>query len=883
MKPKPLAVLLSLVAALVLAACTPLAPAAAPAPAVAPAATSAAPVAQAAPEQPAADPLPSWNEGPTKTTILKFIADATDPNGPQFIPLADRIVVSDNDGTLWTEMPVPAQAAFVFARIQAMAKDHPEWATTQPYAAILSGDQEAIKAFTPEQIEELMFTTHAGMSQEEFENVARDFFATALHPQFKVSYTQTVYQPMLELLDLLRANHFQPYIVSGGGADFMRAFAPDVYGIPTDDVVGSSLQYEFKQTSPITGDLFRLPEMVTFDDKTMKPVNIQRNIGKRPVMAIGNSDGDLAMFQYTGGGKLPFLNLLVVHDDADREYDYDSGTDAVRTAAAQSPWLFVSIKKDFKTVFPPSPPEAGTASAGAAQPAAASQAAPAPDPGLTAPVTGGVPLKDTLPSMTPQDVWQNFYNITQVPRPSGHVEQMRAFLVDFGKGLNLDTTVDEAGNVLIRKPASKGMEDRPGVVMQAHMDMVGTPRPGTTFDFETQPIQAYVAGDWVHASDTTLGADNGIGMAIIMAMLQRKDLIAPAIEALFTVDEETTMAGANGLKPGVLEGGSYINLDSEVEGEFTIGSAGGLTQKNVLAFQTGGEPQGTATAFYTVTVTGLTGGHSGLDIDKGRGSATKLMVRLLRPAGEWYGLRLASLQGGEHHNSIPSQATALVMLPTANYQAFDDYLKQSEATFRKELAAVDPKLTVGWITSTVSGPAPALMTLSSQNRVLDALNANPQGVLRMSDAVPGLVETSNNLGLVATADGFVTATNLSRGSVDSELADAGAMITSVWDLAGAQTTVTDRYPGWTPDPESPLLDLFMQTYKQLYADKEPAYTALHAGLECGTVASKYPEMDFISMGPTLVDVHNADERLQVSTVPRVVDLIVAVLGQVPAK
>ncbi len=521
-------------------------------------------------------------------------------------------------------------------------------------------------------------------------------------------------------------------------------------------------------------------------------------------------------------------------------------------------------------------PESRTAAAGAA-------AEPTPDPGLTDPVSGGIPLKDALPSLTPPDVWQNFYDITQVPRPSGHDDQIRALLVDFGKGLNLETRVDEAGNVLIRKPASAGMENRQGVVLQAHMDMVGTPRPGTTFDFVTQPVQAYVTGDWVHAGDTTLGADNGIGIAIIMAMLQRKDLVAPAIEALFTVDEETTMQGANGLQAGELDGVNYVNIDSEDEGEFTIGAAGGLTQKNVLAYQTGGGPQATATGFYTVTVTGLTGGHSGVDIDKGRGSATKLLVRLLSPAGEWYGVRVASLQAGQHHNAIPSEANALIMLPTANVKAFDDYLKQSETTLRTELAATEPKLAVEWTTATVPGPAPAVMTLASQNRMLNALHGNPQGVLRMSDTVPGLVETSNNLGIVSTADGFVTATNLARSSVDSELDDAGAMVMSVWDLAGGQSTITDRYPGWTPNPDSPLLNLFMTTYEQLFTDKEPTYTAIHAGLECGTVAAKYPEMDFISMGPTLIDVHTADERLQVSTVPRLVDLLVGVLGQIPAK
>jgi dipeptidase D len=514
--------------------------------------------------------------------------------------------------------------------------------------------------------------------------------------------------------------------------------------------------------------------------------------------------------------------------------------------------------------------------------AQSTMAEPTPAPTASTPVTGGIPLQDALPSLAPADVWQNFYDITQVPRPSGHMDQIRAFLVDFGKELNLDTTVDAAGNVLIRKPASKGMEDHAGVVLQAHMDMVAQKTADKEFDFRTDPIEAYVAGDWVHADDTTLGADDGIGIAIIMALLQREELVAPAIEALFTVDEETDMSGMNGLGSDELSGSDYINIDSEAEGQFTIGSAGGMKVQSSLAYQgdTGG-PVNVPTAYYAVTVTGLTGGHSGLDIDKGRGSATKLLVRALWPAGTQYGVRLVSLQGGTADNAIPNEANAVVMVPVAQAEGFGDYLKQFEAAVRQELTATEPNLAVTFIPVTLS-TIPQVMTSASQQRVLDVLYINPQGVLRMSDSVPGLVETSNNLGVVATTNGFVTAANLARSSVDSELTDAGVMVMSAWNLAGGQYEVTDRYPGWDPNPNSPLLALFEQTYKQLYS-ADASYVALHAGLECGTVATKYPQMDMISIGPTLVDVHSPTERMQVSTVPKVVDLLVSVLAQIPGK
>jgi putative hemolysin/phosphoserine phosphatase len=305
-----------------------------------------------------ADPLPSWNAGSARDAILKFVADVTDPDSPSYVAPADRIAVTDNDGTLWTEKPIPAQAAFVFQRIADLAPEHPEWQTTQPYQAVLEQDVETLQSLSPEDIETLLFATHAGMTEEEFDATAKAFLRSAVHPRFGVPYTGTVYQPMLELLAYLRANGFKTFIVSGGGVEFMRAFSEEVYGVPRENVIGSSLQYEFQQT-PDGSVLVRQPKLVILDDKEMKPASIQLEIGRRPIVAIGNSDGDLAMFQYTGGrgapspgGQGPYLNLLVVHDDPEREYEVMTGNDEIMAATAQSPWTFVSMVNDFKTVFP---------------------------------------------------------------------------------------------------------------------------------------------------------------------------------------------------------------------------------------------------------------------------------------------------------------------------------------------------------------------------------------------------------------------------------------------------------------------------------------------------------------------------------------------------
>lgn len=306
--------------------------------------------AQATPQN-TSDPLPSWNEGPAKDAILKFVADVTDPDGTSYVPPADRIAVFDNDGTLWTEKPVPVQAAFAVARVAEMAPDHPEWQTTQPYQAILEKDLEMLRSLGVEGVEELILGTHAGMTEEEFESMAGSFLATAKHPRFDVLYTETVYQPMLELLAFLRANGFKTFIVSGGGVEFMRVFSEEVYGIPREYVVGSSLQYEF-QTTPDGSVLIRQPELVSFDNEAMKPASIQLHIGRRPIVAVGNSDGDLEMLQYARTGQRPFLALLLHHDDAEREYDYLAGAEEVMAVAAQSQWVVVSMQRDFATMFP---------------------------------------------------------------------------------------------------------------------------------------------------------------------------------------------------------------------------------------------------------------------------------------------------------------------------------------------------------------------------------------------------------------------------------------------------------------------------------------------------------------------------------------------------
>jgi dipeptidase D len=435
--------------------------------------------------------------------------------------------------------------------------------------------------------------------------------------------------------------------------------------------------------------------------------------------------------------------------------------------------------------------------------------------------------------------------------------------------------MDDAGNVLIRKPAAPGMEDRVGVVLQGHMDMVPQKDAGKEHDFETDPIDAYVEGDWVTADGTTLGGDDGIGVAIIMAVLQSKELAVGPIEALFTVNEEDGMSGALGLEPGVLSGGILINIDQETEGEFLIGSAGGEVAGVRATYPQVDVPPGLAAV--RLDIDGLKGGHSGINIDKGRANAAKLMAQLLDEASEGSELYLSEIVAGTAGNAIPREATALVAAPTDQLDAFYEFVSGFESGQRSEFSAVEPDLRV----RAEAAELPAqVMDRSTSGDLITALQMTPQGVVRMSDAVPGLVDTSTNLGVVRAQDGELEIVCDSRSTSDGALDEVGGTIADVWAEAGYDVEFTGRYPGWAPDPDSEVLALMRDVYQDLFG-QEPEVAAIHAGLECGTIGANYPGLDMISIGPTLQDVHTSDERLEIPSVSKVTELLFATLERIP--
>lgn len=489
------------------------------------------------------------------------------------------------------------------------------------------------------------------------------------------------------------------------------------------------------------------------------------------------------------------------------------------------------------------------------------------------PATGAVPLADAVPTLDPRPVWQHFEALTQVPRPSHHEARATAFVAEFGRRVGLETIVDAAGNVVIRKPATPGREGRAGVVLQAHLDMVPQ-SSDPAFDFETQPIQAFVEDGWVFAHGTTLGADDGIGVAMVMALLGATDVEHGPIEALFTTAEEDGMVGMNGLAGDALRGRLYVNVDNEVEGSFVISSSGGVDIDVHETFEQVATPSG-ATGF-AVSIGGLMGGHSGIDIDKGRGSAHQLMARLVVNAPGALGLRVASVAGGDMYNVIPSNAIAVVAVPTVEAEAFLDYVSAFATDVKAELAATDGAVSV---TATPTDLPPKVMETAAQGAIFGAILAAPQGVQKMSTAVPGLVETSCNLGVLAIRDGEFTGGALARSAVDPERDALAQSFVDVFERAGATAELHDRYASWPPNPSSPLLALMKEVFTTL-TGVAPDVTAIHAGLETSLALSKFTGMDMISVGPTVRNVHSPDERLEVATVPRVYRLLVATLAAI---
>lgn len=479
--------------------------------------------------------------------------------------------------------------------------------------------------------------------------------------------------------------------------------------------------------------------------------------------------------------------------------------------------------------------------------------------------------------LEPKSLWQHFYSLTQVPRPSGKIEPIATFIESYGKSLGLETLRDEIGNVLVRKPATPGMENRKTVVLQAHMDMVPQKNSHVAHNFETDPIQAYIDGDWVTAKDTTLGADNGIGISAAMAILESKDIPHPAIEMFITVDEETGMFGAFGLKPGFLNGDILINMDSEDEGELYVGCAGGLDANISFAYKEVEVPEGDVAL--KISLTGLKGGHSGVDIHLQRANANKLMFRFLKTAVAEYEARLASIDGGSLRNAIPREAFAVITIPEEGIDDFIDFVKESEELFIEENKGVEENITLS--VEQVDLPK-GLLPEEIQDDLINGVTACFNGVFRFIPELPTVVETSNNLAIIKSDGKSVELKSLIRSSVDSRKEELASQIESAFALAGAKVEFTGGYPGWKPNLDSPILKEMTKVYENKYG-KTPKVMIIHAGLECGILGTHYPKMDMISFGPTIRYPHSPDEKVNIATVQLFWDYLKATLENIPVK
>lgn len=472
--------------------------------------------------------------------------------------------------------------------------------------------------------------------------------------------------------------------------------------------------------------------------------------------------------------------------------------------------------------------------------------------------------------LEPISVWKNFSRLNAVPRPSKKEERVISFMLEFGNALGLETFSDEIGNVIIRKPATKGMEDKKMITLQSHLDMVHQKNADTVFDFETQGIEMYVDGDWVKAKGTTLGADNGMGVAAIMALLESTEIQHPALEALFTIDEETGMTGAFELKAGVLQGEILLNLDTEEDDEIDIGCAGGI---DVTATRTYNEKDGThGDAGLEITVKGLKGGHSGMDIHKGLGNANKIMNRLLF-LGLDYNVRISSLNGGSLRNAIPRESVCKLNVGRKHAEEFFKKINELSKAIKAELSVQEPDLQIEFKDLK---PAKKVMGLGAQEKLVKAVYAAHNGVYAMSAAIDDLVETSNNIAIVKAEKGEISIGCLTRSSVDSAKLDLANSLRSAFEISGFKVEFSGAYPGWNPNPNSEILTVAKDTYVNLFKE-EPRVVACHAGLECGILGQNYPDVDMVSFGPTILGAHSPDERVSISSVQKFWSLLLEIL------
>ena len=483
----------------------------------------------------------------------------------------------------------------------------------------------------------------------------------------------------------------------------------------------------------------------------------------------------------------------------------------------------------------------------------------------------------TVRDLEPKVLWNHFEDLNAVPRPSKKEEKIRQFMVDFGKSLGLETLVDSIGNVIIKKPATQGMEDRETVILQGHIDMVHQKNSDTNFDFATQGIESYINGDWVTAKGTTLGADNGMGVAAAMSLLSSKDIPHPALECLFTIDEETGMTGAKHLDGSLLSGKILLNLDTEDDDEFSVGCAGGIDTNTLYKYQQV-EVKDDFFAF-KIKLSGLKGGHSGMDIHLGRGNANLLMNRLIYEATEKFYIRIAELEGGSLRNAIPRESAGIVVVPSSEKDDFITFFNEMTAVIKDEYSITEPEMLFE-ITAT-DLPTNSVGT-EDQKKIISAIYTTPNAVWKMSEKIEGLVETSSSLAKVIIKNGEFITQSLQRSMLESGKRDIANALRLTYELIGAEVVQGGDYPGWAPNPNSKILKVLEAKYTQMFNEK-PKVQACHAGLECGILGEHLPGCDMISFGPTIKNPHSPDEKVNIKSVQKFWKFLLEVLKDTPVK